>query len=142
MLSTCPFALFAQAPRPAGSPWERPELLYASLAIAGALLAGGMVLWLTDRWRKRGAARDGDADAAELTGFRGMLARGEITEVEYNRLRNKVAARLKPGAATAPAAPQQTAPAPPAAPPPPIGGPLPQSYFDDPPPPAPPAPPP
>jgi hypothetical protein len=131
MVSTC---LLAQA-RAAGSPWDRPELIYASLAIAGVLLAGGVVIWVVDRWRKRGLAPAADAAVAELTDFRGMLDRGEITAEEYNRLRQKVAGRVKPGPRTPPPA---------AAPPdpPPVPGPLPQEYFDDPPPPAPPAPPP
>lgn len=131
MVSTC---LFAQA-RPTGSPWDRPELIYASLAIAGVLLAGGVVIWVVDRWRKRGMAPAADTTISELTDFRGMLDRGEITEEEYNRLRQKVAARIKPAAAAA--APPPAGPAPP-----PVPGPLPQEYFDDPPPPSPPPPPP
>lgn len=135
-----PLALFAQqAGRPAGTPWDRPELLYATLAIAGALLAGGFAIYLVDRWRKAGAVPT-DGGVAELTGFRGMLARGEITEEEYNRLRSKVASRVKTPAAaggtTSPVAADGTPPAPT----PPVPGPLPDDYFDDPPqPPTPPA---
>jgi hypothetical protein len=140
MSSSLFLPLFAQAaPRPAGSPWDRPELLYATLAIAGALFAGGIVLYLVDRWRKRGGGPDAAEAAAEMTGFRGMLERGEITEEEYARLRSKAAAKMKGPAAAAetrsPAA-LDTAANPPAAPAPPLPGPLPDDYFDDPQPPA------
>ena len=128
--------LLAEGGRPAGNPWDRPELLYGTLGLAGAFLAGGFVLYLVDRWRKRGTGPAG-GDLAELTGFRGMLERGEITEEEYDRLRRKVAAKVKPAAApTSPVAGDGTQP-PPAAPP--LPGPLPDDYFDDPQPPAPPA---
>lgn len=140
MSSSFLLALFAQqapAPnRPAGTPWDRPELLYASLAIAAALLAGGLAIFLVDRWRKAGAAPAGGG-VVELTGFRGMLERGEITEEEYARLRAKVAAKVKPGGGpTSPVAADGT---PPPAAAPPVPGPLPDDYFDEPQPPPPPA---
>ena len=34
-------ALFAQI-KPAGSPFERPEIIWGSVALAGALLVGGL----------------------------------------------------------------------------------------------------
>ncbi|HYH66036.1 MAG TPA: hypothetical protein VD866_15175 [Urbifossiella sp.] len=136
MSSSLLLPLFAQAaPKAAGTPWDRPELLTATLAIAGALLAGGVVIYLVDRWRKSGAAT-ADA-AAELTGFRGMLERGEITEEEYARLRGKAAAKMKgaPAAETTSPTALDTAASPPAPPTPPVPGPLPDDYFDDPQPP-------
>lgn len=136
-MSSSLLSLFAQAaPKPGGSPWDKPELLYATLAIAGALLAGGAILYVVDRWRKRGP--DLEDAAAEMTGFRGMLERGEITEEEYARLRNKAAAKMKgtpAGETTSPTA-HDTAASPPAPPTPPVPGPLPDDYFDDPQPPA------
>jgi hypothetical protein len=141
MSSLSLFPLFAQAPgKAAGTPWDRPELLYATLGIAAALLAGGVVLYLVDRWRKRGLGPDTAEAAAEMTGFRGMLERGEITEEEYARLRSKAAAKMKaaPAAETRSPAALDTAASPPAPPKPPLPGPLPDDYFDDPQPPAPP----
>ena len=81
-------------------------------AIAGALLVGAVLVWIADRWRKRimlGEKRSGE----ELTSFRAMYERGEITEEEYNRLRTKVADRVKtkPAAAGTAAAPAPTTPA-------------------------------
>lgn len=142
MLSSCLTPLLAQGGRPAGNPWDRPELLYGTAALAAALLLGGLVLYVVDRWRKRGAGPDGDPGMTELTGFRGMLERGEITEDEYHRLRKKVATRMKAPPPAAPAgAPTSPVAADPTLPPaaaPPIPGPLPDDYFDDPPPPPPP----
>ncbi|HEX4609009.1 MAG TPA: SHOCT domain-containing protein [Urbifossiella sp.] len=134
MLSSC---LFAQG-RPVGNPWDRPELLYGTLALAAALLVGGFVVYLVDRWRKRGDT-PGDPGVGELTGFRGMLDRGEITEDEYNRLRQKVASRMKPrAAAAAPTSPVGGDGTPPPAAALRLPGPLPDDYFDDPNPPPPP----
>jgi hypothetical protein len=124
----------------------RPQplvLLLATLGIAAALLAGGVVLFFVDRWRKRGTNPTADG-AIELTGFRGMLERGEITEEEYQRLRSKVASRMKAqpaatGAAASPTSPMAADPTTPPAAAPPVPGPLPDDYFDDPQPPAPPA---
>ena len=88
------WALLAQA-RPA--PFREPEVIWGTAGIAVALLAGALVIWIVDKWRKKAAAPQDATD--ELTGFRGMLQRGEITEEEYARLRNKVATRLREAAA-------------------------------------------
>ncbi|WP_439621845.1 hypothetical protein [Gemmata sp.] len=90
------WALLAQA-RP--DPFREPEVIWGTAGIAVALLAGAFVIWLVDKWRKNAAA---PPDATEeLSGFRGMLQRGEITEEEYARLRNKVAARVRDAVARA-----------------------------------------
>ena len=88
------WALLAQA-RP--DPFREPEVIWGTAGIAVALLAGALVIWLVDKWRKKAAAPQDATE--ELTGFRGMLQRGEITEEEYARLRNKVAARVREAAA-------------------------------------------
>jgi hypothetical protein len=139
MLS-CLFVLFAQG-RPVGNPWDRPELLYGTIGIVAALLVGGFAVYLVDRWRKSGSGPDAEGGVIELSGFRGMLERGEITEEEYNRLRQKVATRIKapPPAAATPTSPIAGEPTLPPAAAPPIPGPLPDDYFDDPQPPPPPA---
>lgn len=128
------FYLFAQPARPGGSPLDRPEILYGTAGLVGALLAGAVVLWLIDRWRKRAAMEDRES-GTELTDFRAMYERGEITEAEYNRLRLKVADRVK----KPPPAPPAGMPLPPGGsvppPAPPVPGPFPPGYFDDPPPP-------
>ena len=54
-----------------------------------------------------------------------MYERGELTEAEYNKLREKVAARVKPKPIAPPDAGNPV--------PPPSAGPFPPGYFDDPP---------
>ena len=124
--------LFAQT-KPSGSPFERPEIIWGSVGLAGALLVGAVVIYLVDKWRKRSALAEREA-GLELTDFRAMFESGEITEAEYNRLRQKVADRVKKPA-TLPATAPVAAPAPAASSPvaPPIPGPFPPGYFDDPP---------
>lgn len=74
-------------------PFREPEVIWGTAGIALALLAGAFVIWLVERWRKKATA---PVDATEeLSDFRGMLQRGEITEDEYAKLRTGVAKRVK-----------------------------------------------
>jgi len=128
-------SLFADGGKAAGSPLDRPDLIYGTAGLAGALLVGAVAVYVVDRWRKRAATADRMEVGTELTGFRAMYERGEITEAEYVRLREKVAARVKPAPAAGGAAPPPAGAISP--PPPPAGGPLltgplPADYFDDP----------
>ena len=94
-------------------------LLVPAGLLALVLIAGAVALVVADRWRKRDR---GGADAAEsLTDFRGMYERGEITEAEYKKLRDKMAARIKtgtPGGLPRPGSGAGSGAAPPAADPP------------------------
>lgn len=151
-----PLTLLAEAtPKPAGSPFDRPDLVIGTVGLAAALLVGAVAVYFVDRWRKQAALESRTESGAELTDFRVMYERGEITEAEYVRLRDKVAARVKaPPAAATPdlrasdlaaaarlkgtlAPPSQPRPAappptPPAAAGPVLSGPLPPGYFDEP----------
>jgi hypothetical protein len=120
-------ALLAQQ-KPAGSPFDRPELLWGSAGLAGALLVGAVVIYLVDKWRKQTALADRQT-GLELTDFRAMFESGEITKAEYDRLRLKVAERVKQAeAATVADASARTAVAAPPA----VAAPFPPGYFDDP----------
>src|SRR5438094_295208 len=117
-------ALFAQN-KPAGSPFDRPEIIWGSVGLAAALFAGAMVIYLVDRWRKQAALAERES-GLELTDFRAMFESGEITEAEYNRLRLKVANRVKNPGGIAPgvqAAEESATPNPPVGPA--IAGPFP-----------------
>lgn len=137
MFWTC---LLAQGPKPAGSPFDRPEIILGTAGLAGALLVGALVIFLVDRWRKRSATADFADAGSELTSFRAMYERGEITEEEYNRLRLKVSERVKTspeaaGGVSSPATATRldgAAPTAETAPRPIIPGPLPPEYFEDP----------
>src|SRR4051812_24684069 len=100
-------ALIAEAePAPTRSePFlQKPEDWVVVLSLAGVLLAGAVVVWVVDRWRKRAVLNE-KRSGEELTSFRAMYERGEITEAEYAKLRAKVAERVKAKAAAAPAPP-------------------------------------
>lgn len=107
--------LLAQDGRAEGNPLRRPEVIWGTIGLAVALLIGALVIWLVDRWRKRNAAA-AVSSAEELTDFRGMYERGEITEDEYIKLRTRVAARVKSAVGVPP---PPTPPIDPANPPPP-----------------------
>src|SRR5579884_730494 len=99
-------ALLADANKPSGSPLDKPEFIWGTAALAGTLLVGAIVVLLVDRWRKR-ALLEEKRSGEELTSFRAMYERGEITEEEYNRVRQRVADRVKvkkPAVPPAPAA--------------------------------------
>ena len=123
--------LFAQN-KPAGSPFDRPEIIWGSVGLAAALLVGALVITIVDKWRRRAAMEEREA-GLELTDFRAMYESGEITEAEYNRLRLRVANRVKNPAAIVLSVPA-TVPNPPAnSQSSPVPRPFPPGYFDDPP---------
>jgi hypothetical protein len=123
-------ALLAEQPQPPakGSPLDRPEILWGSAGLVAALLVGAVVIYVVDKWRRRTAMNDPDG-GAELSDYRAMLESGEISRAEYEKLRQKVAGRVK-GAEAAPAVANTEEK--PAAPPP-VQGPFPPDYFEDPP---------
>jgi hypothetical protein len=63
--------------------------------LAGALLVGAGVVYAMDKWRKRSSLPVESQAGADLSGFRVMYERGELTEEEYARLRQKIEARAK-----------------------------------------------
>ncbi|HXD89363.1 MAG TPA: hypothetical protein VN641_22915 [Urbifossiella sp.] len=109
--------LFAQN-RAGGSPFAKPDLIWGSVGLAAALLVGAAVIYFVDKWRKQAVA--GPAGEDDPSDFRAMFKRGELTEAEYNKLRENLAARVKPKPAASPVPPQAP-------------GPFPPGYFDDPP---------
>jgi hypothetical protein len=114
-------------------PLMRAEVVWGVLGIAGAMLAGALVIYAVDKWRKRAAAGRTEADAmAELSDFRAMYENGEITDAEYAELRRRVADRAKKAPTQKPSEPARPAPIdlaalsnlpPPPPPPPPPAGP-------------------
>jgi hypothetical protein len=93
--------LLAQADRADKDPFRQPEVIWGTAGLAVALLVGALVIWTVDRWRKR-SIRNPDA-VEELTDFRSMYERGEITEAEYQKLRDRVSGRVKQGQEVSPA---------------------------------------
>jgi hypothetical protein len=116
-----PTVLFAQEPPKRTEPFLRREEDWVVVGLLVAVMyAGAVAFWLVDRWRKRQAAARNSAE--ELSDFRGMYDRGEITAAEYARLRDRVAKRLKdpkPGGDPADPPPSPPGPGRPTEPPPP-----------------------
>ena len=102
--------LLAQAGRADKDPFRQPEVIWGTAGLAVALLVGAIVIWLVDRWRKKAARIRNSAE--ELTDYRGMYERGEITEEEYAKLRTRVSGRVKQSP-PAPGSAAPTAPVPP-----------------------------
>jgi hypothetical protein len=94
--------LLAQVPRSDKDPLRQPEVIWGTVALSVALLVGALIIWSVDRWRKRLTSKPIYDD--ELSEYRQLLERGEITEEEYERLRAKVSQRLRShlGMTTAP----------------------------------------
>jgi hypothetical protein len=82
-------------------PFREPEVIWGTIGLMLALLVGAFFVWIVDRWRKK--TETGPAADEALSEFRAMLERGEITQEEYVRLRERVSERVKP-AAPSPAA--------------------------------------
>ncbi len=62
--------------------------------LMATLLAGALILSYVDRWRKRQMIED-SKDVDQLTSFRAMYERGELNQEEYDKIRARVAVRIK-----------------------------------------------
>lgn len=75
--------------------------LVPGLALAGSLLVGAAVIALFRRWQ-RDAARGTSADASDqLSQYRALYEKGEISEEEFKRLRGVLGGELRKAQAQA-----------------------------------------
>ena len=91
---------------------QKPEDWVGVGLLVAALLAGALLIWLLERWRKNASGAANRAGYGQLSDYREMFDRGEITAEEYERLRLKVAERVKPVSPPAQAAEPQPPPNP------------------------------
>ena len=93
------------------------QLVWASLALVGALLLGAVLISLVERWRKRSASA-GLTAGDQLSHFRELYARGVLTKEEFEQIRAQLADKLReemqlkeaaPAQATAPPEPSRQA---------------------------------
>ncbi len=86
------------APGPAAPKREFDQVaFYTNVGLLmAALLAGAVLVYLADRWRKNRMAPD-RASAGTLSDFRALFEAGEITEAEYRVVRDRLAAQMKAG---------------------------------------------
>jgi hypothetical protein len=71
-----------------------PRLLWATVALVVALLLGAAVIAWADRWRKKadpGLTSPGE----QLAVFRLSYERGEMSQEEYERIRARLAPRIR-----------------------------------------------
>lgn len=75
---------------------QSPEFYFYLCLLAGVILFGAIAFWFVDRFRKRAIDGEGHRTSGqELTSFRDMLDSGEITHSEYERIREKMANKIK-----------------------------------------------
>ena len=89
-----------------------PRILTLTIMLSGALLLGALVLALVNRWRKKQANVIVSAHE-QLAQFRAVHDRGELSDEEFERIRERLTKPLKPAAKPAPL-PAAGQPAPPA----------------------------
>jgi hypothetical protein len=91
-----------------------PQLLWAIAALVATLLVGALIFAWLDRWRKRGD-RDTLTPADQLTTFRQSYDRGEMSQEEYERIKAKLAPKVRQQYNVAPKRESGTPTSPPAA---------------------------
>lgn len=69
-------------------------LLWASLAFIGVLLLLALVLAWFERWRKRGSDET-SGTGNQLSSFRSLYERGELSQEEYDRVHALLTNRMK-----------------------------------------------
>ena len=90
----------------------RMAILWSVLPLVGALLVGALAIYLADRWRKRQQAMATENEG-QLTNFRALFEKGELTQEEYDRIRHRLGQRIlrkHPENAPSPAPPPDAAP--------------------------------
>ncbi|SRR5579884_1208513 len=73
--------------------WRAP-VLWTTLALVGALLIGAFVLAVVDRWRKR-ARPDRLSPGEQLSQFRALYEKGELSREEYERIRTLLGGKIR-----------------------------------------------
>lgn len=78
------------------------DVWLAAIALAAVLLAGAVIIAWVSRWRRR-LEHDTLSTHDQLTTFRLLYERGELSQDEYQRVRQQLLARLKAETAAPPA---------------------------------------
>ena len=72
-----------------------PSFIVWSVVLAGVLLLAAVLFMFFDRWRKRPTGETARDTSMSLSSFRQMYENGELTEAEYQRIRDRMASKLK-----------------------------------------------
>ncbi len=73
----------------------RMPVLWTTLALITVLLVGALVIALVDRWRKRAQHAERQSAGDQLSHFRELYERGELSREEYERVRALLSERLR-----------------------------------------------
>jgi hypothetical protein len=86
-----------------GLDWENSQkVVWTAAALTGAMLIGALVIFLTDRWRRRPTQERLSAND-QMAHFRHLYEKGELSPEEYTRIRGLLTERLKKEMEIAPA---------------------------------------
>jgi hypothetical protein len=78
----------------ANGPLQSMEFLVTVGLLMGVLLAGAVVIYFTDMWRKKQVSANHE-NLEELSMYREMYDNGELDEEEYRVIRDRLAGRMK-----------------------------------------------
>jgi hypothetical protein len=78
---------------PRGSTWD-PRLLWATVGLLGLVLVGVLIIVWLDRWRKDSGQASVSAND-QLSQFRDLRERGELSSEEFERIRKSLEPRLR-----------------------------------------------
>ena len=79
--------------RPGPRLWD-PRLLWATLILAAALVVGGVIIALLDRWRKR-SSQEPPSATDQLADFEELYEQGELSEKEFARIKARLSEELR-----------------------------------------------
>ena len=84
--------ILGQAPAPAPR-LEWDGLIWTFLAMAGVIGLAWIALALVGRWRRRVGEEDTTGD--QMASFRELYERGELSQEEYDRIKDRLGRRLR-----------------------------------------------
>jgi hypothetical protein len=90
-----PWSIILDAAGPVKSGAWRAPVFWTTLALVAALLISALVLAVVDRWRKRAAASERMSPGDQLTHFRKLYDRGELSKEEFERIRALLGEKLR-----------------------------------------------
>ncbi len=73
--------------------WD-PALLWTTLALVAIIVIGAIAVAVLDRWRKRAVPATFDAND-QLAQFRELYDKGELSEQEYERIREQLGGKIR-----------------------------------------------
>ena len=74
---------------------QDPEFLWLVGALVATLIVGAIMISWIERWRKRQLSDSPKADVEQISTYRAMFERGDLSKEEYDRIKQKEAHRLR-----------------------------------------------